>query len=392
MRYVILAGTMALATAMLVFAVFSAPIARWRVTRKLSPIHVSAYHATIEPGRIYAPSYPDSLQTLRKELKAKEATLGPDDAALAPLLERIARASDQSMVTRLEYRLGTAERCYRRALALWEKALPDEDPDLEASYKRLGDLYNAFFRPLSALPYFECVLEIRAARLGDEHPSLRPMLHTLAEIHRRAQNYQDAEALYLRSLGITEAARGPSHDDALEPLRALAAIYKQQERYEDAETAQWRILDIAPHPQSVQGLAHVIEQQGRSAEAEALLQDTLKSSETRGRRHVENAARLKEQLADVAARDGQIEKAEALYKEVIELGMTGKTGIPPVSAIQRLVKLYALDDRNEEIERLRGEMDAYMGPQDEQTFGEMFDLIFETGRRQAADARGNEAP
>ena len=73
-----------------------------------------------------------------------------------------------------------------------------------------------------AIPLAEQALAIREKALGPEHPDLAASLHNLAEIYRTLGDYAKAEPLYRRSLAIREKALGPEHPDVATSLNSLA--------------------------------------------------------------------------------------------------------------------------------------------------------------------------
>src|SRR6516164_9057315 len=73
--------------------------------------------------------------------------------------------------------------------------------------KKVIELYNAG-RYADAIPIAQQVLAIREKALGRDHPDVAQSLNNLATLYRNQGRYADAEPLYQRSLAIAEKALG----------------------------------------------------------------------------------------------------------------------------------------------------------------------------------------
>ena len=69
-------------------------------------------------------------------------------------------------------RYADAETLYERALAIREKALGSEHPDVAQALNNLAVLYDAQGRYVDAEPLYKRGLAIREKVLGREHPSV----------------------------------------------------------------------------------------------------------------------------------------------------------------------------------------------------------------------------
>ena len=104
-----------------------------------------------------------------------------------------------------------AEEPLTQALALREKALGPEHPDVAESLNNLAVHYRAQGRYAKAEPLFERSLGVWEKTLGAEHPQVATSLNNLAALHNDQGRYAKAEPLYQRSLAIREKALGPEH-------------------------------------------------------------------------------------------------------------------------------------------------------------------------------------
>src|SRR5262245_44604910 len=87
--------------------------------------------------------------------------------------------------------------------------------------QELLDLYNAG-RYADAIPTAQQVLAIREKALGRDHPDVAGSLNNLASLYQGQGRYADAEPLFQRALAIYEKALGRDHPDVATPLKNLA--------------------------------------------------------------------------------------------------------------------------------------------------------------------------
>src|SRR4029079_551496 len=94
-----------------------------------------------------------------------------------------------------------AEPLYERALAIREKALGQEHPDVAASLNNLAWLYHTKGDYVKAEPLYERALAIREKALGQEHPKVAQSLTNLAGLSLAQSNISRA----LRMMGQSTA-------------------------------------------------------------------------------------------------------------------------------------------------------------------------------------------
>jgi tetratricopeptide (TPR) repeat protein len=95
-------------------------------------------------------------------------------------------------------------------------------------------LYSDQYRYADAEPLEKRALAIREKALGPDHPDVAQSLNNLATLYYSRGRFADAEPLYKRALAIREKALGPDHPDVATALNNLAELYNQQGRYADA--------------------------------------------------------------------------------------------------------------------------------------------------------------
>ena len=100
-----------------------------------------------------------------------------------------------------------AEPLYQRALAVREKALGPDHPDVTTSLNNLALLYKSQGRYEAAEPLYKRALAINEKALGLDHPNVATSLNNLAELYRAQGRYEAAEPLYQRALAVSGRRR-----------------------------------------------------------------------------------------------------------------------------------------------------------------------------------------
>jgi tetratricopeptide (TPR) repeat protein len=97
------------------------------------------------------------------------------------------------------------------------------------SLRQLGDYAGA-------QPAYERALALHERLLGPDHPDVAERLYDLANLYRDQGRYGEAEPLYLRALAIQERGLGSDHSDVSRTLHSLAYLYWTQGHYAEAES------------------------------------------------------------------------------------------------------------------------------------------------------------
>jgi tetratricopeptide (TPR) repeat protein len=119
------------------------------------------------------------------------------------------------------------------------------------SFNDVALILQQMGRTADAEPLHRRALAIREKALGPEHPNVAASLNNLAELHQTQGRYAEAEPLFRRSLVIREKALGAEHLDLATSLNNLALLYRAQGRYAEAEPLYrraYRILLNAGEP------------------------------------------------------------------------------------------------------------------------------------------------
>jgi len=104
-----------------------------------------------------------------------------------------------------------AEPLYQKSLAIREKVLGKNHPDVANSLNNLASLYSSQGKYAAAEPLYQKSLAIREKALGKDHSSFATSLNNLAVLYYELGKYAAAEPLYHRSLAIWGKTLGEDH-------------------------------------------------------------------------------------------------------------------------------------------------------------------------------------
>jgi tetratricopeptide (TPR) repeat protein len=250
-----------------------------------------------------------------RSLAIREKSLGGEHPDVAHSLNSLA------ILYKDQGRLAEAESLYKRALAIWEKSLGGDHPDLAAWLNNLAILYVNQGRFVEAEPLHERALAILEKSLGGEHPRVASSLTNLASLYWYRGRVAEAERLYERSLAIMEKSLGGQHPHVSHSLDGLAIVYGARGRVAEAEALYERSLAIrekslgGEHPDvatTLNNLASFYRNQGRFAEAEPLYDRSLSIwKKSLGGEHPYVATALTN-LANLRRQQGHESEAEEL--------------------------------------------------------------------------------
>ncbi len=223
-------------------------------------------------------------------------------------------------ISTLQLNYPEAKRYYQQAVQL--------DPENALHLNRLGLHLYTMGEYAQAEPLFQRSLAIREKALGKEHPDVATSLNNLAELYRTQGQYAKAEPLYQRSLAIREKALGKEHPDVAESLNNLAGLYDTQGQYAKAESLHHRSLATdekvlgKEHPAvatDLNNLAELYRTQGQYAKAEPLYQRSLANMEKALGKDHPDVAKILNNLALLYDAQGQYAQAEPLYQRSLAI-------------------------------------------------------------------------
>ena len=264
--------------------------------------------------------YLEAEPLYKHALAIREKLLGPDSPDVAASL------NDLGELYRVQGRNAEAEPLYKRAIAILEKAVGPEHPVVAQCLNNLAILYANEGRFADAEPLHKRALAIREKAFGPGDAAVAASLLNLGEVYRLWGSYDHAEPLYKQAEAIFEKTLGPEHPYVATCLNNLALLYGREGRFAEAEPLQRRALAIrkkvlgAGHPEvaeALNNLGELYRDQGRYAEAELLGQRVLAiRQKALGPDHPDVAASLNN-LAEVYRREHRDADAEPLYKQAV---------------------------------------------------------------------------
>ncbi len=107
-----------------------------------------------------------------------------------------------AVVYRAQGKYAVAEPLYKRSLAIWEKALGVDHPDVAASLNNLAELYRLQGRYAEAEPLYKRSLAILEKALGAEHPNVAASLENYSALLRETGRGSEAVKLEARAKAI----------------------------------------------------------------------------------------------------------------------------------------------------------------------------------------------
>ena len=126
----------------------------------------------------------------------------------------------------LEYQL--------KALAIWERVLPPENPDLATSYNNVGMTYGALGDHGKALEYNLKALGIRERVLPPEHPDLAQSYNNVGITYGAQGDHEKALEYKLKALAIRERVLPPDHPDLATSYNNVGGSYLAMGDHEKA--------------------------------------------------------------------------------------------------------------------------------------------------------------
>jgi len=201
----------------------------------------------------YAHKYKEAGPLYERALAINEKALGPDHPDVAKSLFNLAALYQTRPY---EKKHAQVNPFFKRALAIQEKAFGPDHPDVAKSLCNLADLYqrqgglvhvqeqamiNGF---MQADAMHERALAIREKALGPDAPDVVQSLHNLAWYYYAQGKYTQAEPLYERALAISEKVLGPDHPSVALRLENLIVLYRATDQEEEAEKLEQRAARI----------------------------------------------------------------------------------------------------------------------------------------------------
>jgi CHAT domain-containing protein/tetratricopeptide (TPR) repeat protein len=261
----------------------------------------------------------------RALLARVESTMGGDVLEVADVLDLLGRAIRRSSKVTNEEKTALAE----RAVAIREKVLAPEHPQLATSLINLGVQRALAGDPAAARPLLERALAIREAALGPDHPLVAAALQSLGGLLMTLHDDAGAMVLLDRAQQIRETAYEPGHADTVRTLVNLAIFHQEVGDYTGARQRYARALAmgekmVGPADLStlnvLTGAAVVLRELGGDPAGSAILNERLLAltersfgaTDPRLQVPLENLAIDRRELGDYAAAKALAERSLAI--------------------------------------------------------------------------------
>jgi tetratricopeptide (TPR) repeat protein len=294
--------------------------------------------------------YEDAEMEHRRALALREKTLGPEHPDVAASRNNLAN------VLSAQGKHEDAEMELRRALALYEKTLGPEHPHVATSRNNLALILKALGKYADAEMELRRALALEEKALGPEHPRVAMARNNLANVLSDQWKYEDAEMEHRRALALWEKTLGPEHPNVAMARNNLALVLSEQGKHEDAEMefrralAQWEKALGPEHPRVAMArnnLANALRAQGKYEDAEMEHRRALELREkTLGPEHPDVAA-SRNNLANALKAQGKYEDAEMEHRRALALWEKTLGSEHPDVAMSRTSLADLLLDRGE---------------------------------------------
>jgi len=258
---------------------------------------------------------PEAIRMAETALEIAKRAFKGNEPQLAASFDKLGQLLEQKG----DYTASEAQ--LLKALAILEKGKPPDHHAIYRSARRLASLCDSLGQSEEAVNFYQKA--IAAGTQIDDVPysDIGTMLNNIALILRKSGRQKAAEPCYLRALEIYEKQLGPDHADLASVLNNLAVFYTNERRYTEAEKTHIRALAIRekldPAPladiaQSQCNLAVVYHSRGDYTKAAELYQASLKTWEQVQEKPSKDYDVVVSNYADLLRSIGQVRKANQL--------------------------------------------------------------------------------
>jgi serine/threonine protein kinase len=219
-----------------------------------------------------------------------------------------------------------ARRHLQRSVDLRTARLGNEHPDTLTSKHDLADLYREQGKYDDSEELFHEVIRARQRRLGEDHADTLTSKNSLAVAYWEHGKWSKAKALFLKVLQVREAQLGPEQLDTLRTKHHLAVLYRNLRKHEEAERLHLEVQRGfrnqlgEDHPDTLTNdyyLAELYREQGKYDEAKELCTAVLAKRRVQLGEDHPDTLQSKSLLAEILKVQGKEEEAEKLYREVL---------------------------------------------------------------------------
>jgi len=289
---------------------------------------------------------------LRQALAIRVKLLGPDDLAVADVLERLAYNVGYNVP------LHDAIDDFRRVVEIRRLHLAEGDPRFVSSLAGLAGMYSlaAYYDNAEALLQDGLAIRGRAPAGEQCHLGYAVVLYELAALRYRQGYLREAEDRADAAIGCLAQTLGPDHVVTVDNTAIRILIWCEQGRYDDAEQLARRLLDRrsalhAPASPAIDNamhqLAHVLYERGKLDEAMRIERETLNRREALFGHLSGAVADSLKAIGDIQLASGDPRAAEPNYREAVQLWRDTMGGDHPwvAEALRGLAEALAAQGR-----------------------------------------------
>ncbi|CAF0813555.1 unnamed protein product [Adineta steineri] len=133
---------------------------------------------------------------------------------------------------------------YEKSIAIKQKTLPPNHPDLATSYHNIGNVHDNIGNYQKALLSHEKVLEICQQSLPPNHLNLAKSYNNIGNVHINMGNYPEALLSHEKALEIRQQSFAPNHPDLASSYNNIGAVHYSMGTYPKALLSHEKALEI----------------------------------------------------------------------------------------------------------------------------------------------------
>lgn len=258
---------------------------------------------------------PEAIRVGKSALELAQRSFTPDDPELAASYDKLGSLYEQSGDR------GRGRPHFVEAHKTLEQASVPDQPAIFNSARRLARMCDELGESEEAIGWYERAIEIATTLPDLPHERLGTLLNNIALTFRKVGRTRAAEPYYARALQLYENALGPDHPDVAAVLNNLGVFYTNEKRFTEAEKTHLRALAIREksftgnHPdiaQSKCNLAVVYHSRGDYERASELYRASLAEWEAATEKPPADYEIVASNYADLLRALGHARKAESL--------------------------------------------------------------------------------
>ena len=295
--------------------------------------------------------YPEAEKALQKLIRATEKEQGKDGIGVGVYVRRMAQLKAE------QGQNDAADELFQRVLDIQERSLGSNSIDLLPTLDWTAHVAMAKGEDDRALAIRQRALRIRSAAAGEDDPGSAWLWNEMGLIMLRKQDGKSAAEYFQRAVGIVDK-HGIKTENDLIFLENLAIGQEQSRELALAETHYRRAMELegqivggaAPRMVNLSGLARVLQQTGRNAEAESLYRQALAAVEEADGSDSATVSVMLSELAWVLMREGRPAEAELMFRRAVAIRekMTGGDELQLAEALGGLADAVERQGRMEE--------------------------------------------